>query len=113
MLTRHLDFDAFSGMETLFHYDELTDQTVIETRQDVSAALDACKELSNLRAQQGGRVQSWEMYAHIPDIVQLKWFAEKGVKAWDKSHEKEVWKLLNDPEYSRLKVANFYHRPKG
>lgn len=111
-LGRHLDYDAFSGMETLFHYDEMTDTTVIETRQDVDAQLDACKALHNLRAERGGKMRDWEHYAHIPDIVALKWFAEKGIKAWDKSYEKDVFKLLNDPEYSYLKIANFTHRPK-
>jgi hypothetical protein len=112
MLTRHLDYDAVKGLETLFHYDEQTDTTYIEYKQDVQGALDACKALHSERIRNGGKLQDWEHYAHIPDVVALKWYAEKGIKVWDKSDQKKVFALLNDPEYRHLKIANFIHRPK-
>lgn len=116
MLGRHLDYDAFSGMETLFHYDALTDTTVLEYRQhNLQEQLDQTAI---------ARQSSWEnrharkddgignLYAHIPNWVQMKWFTELGVKVWDKNDWKKVMALINSPEWSKLKIAAWYHQPK-
>ncbi len=112
MLTRHLDYDAFTGMETLFHYDELTDTTIIESKQDVEPQLEATKAMHIARAEKGGKLGDYEHYAHIPNGLITKWKVEKGVDVFNKDHQKKVFQLLNDPEYLYLKVATFYHRPK-
>jgi hypothetical protein len=116
VLTRHFDYDAFSGMETLFHYDELTDTTHLEYRQHNLG--------EQMRQTEHLRQVAWDnrtdrkddgignLYAHIPDWVQMKWFHELGVKTWDKNDHKKVMALINSPEWSKLKIASFYHRPK-
>jgi 16S rRNA C967 or C1407 C5-methylase (RsmB/RsmF family) len=113
---RVIDRDALTGIETLFHYDEATDRTVLEYRQPfIQEQLDYTEKL---------RQHAWDnrtdrkadgmgnLYAHIPDWVQLKWANELGVKVWDKNDWKKVIALINSPEWSKLKVAHWNHTPK-
>lgn len=113
MLTRHLDFDAFSDIETIFHYNELTDETTIETRQDVEPQLEVSKALraDDSYSRAGIKNDMWH-YAHIPNGLITKWKVELGIDVFNKNHEKAVFKLLNDPDYCHLKTTYGHHSPK-
>lgn len=113
MLKRLIDYDAFTGMETLFHYDEMTDETIIESRQDVSGQLEVAKSLKadDDYSKAGIKNDMWH-YAHIPNGIIEKWRVEKGIDVFKDEDKKAVFKLLNDPEYSLLKTTYGYHKPK-
>lgn len=113
MLTRFLDFDALTGIQTLFHYNELTDETTLEYKQDVEANLESAKKLHTAAwDRRTSRKSDYEHYAHIPNVIIEKWRIEKGVDVFNKHHVKEVWALVNSPDYANLKIATFYHQPK-
>lgn len=111
---RHLDYDSLTGMETLFHYEESTDQSTIVYRQhgleEQLRETDHARQRAwdNRTERKADGIGNW--YAHIPDWVQLKWFHELGVKTWDQNDSKKVLALINSPEWSKLKIASFYHQ---
>ena len=110
-MKRILDYDPFSRITRTFDYIPETDTAVVHSTQDVSLILDANKELANLpdvTAQ--GIKKGWWHYATIPNIVIEKWLNELGVDVYNKHHEKEVFKLLNQPEYRYLKTTAKMHR---
>jgi hypothetical protein len=113
MLTRFLDYDAFSDMETLFHYDEVNDTTYIETKQNVEPQLEASKglQIDAEYSKAGIKNDMWH-YAHIPNGIIEKWRVEKGIDVYNRDHQKAVFALLNDPEYRHLKTTAGYHQPK-
>lgn len=113
-MKKFLEFDAFSGIESIFHYDEQKDTFSIEHRMaDVEPQLDCAQALANdSDYTKAGMKREWLHYAHIPDIVMLKWLYEKGVNLYNKNDAKKVWSLVNDPEYRKLKTTHLKHEPK-
>ena len=100
-------------MTTTFDYDESTDTTYIGREQDVSLILDANKVLANEpEVTKRGIKDGWWHYATIPNIIIEKWLNEKGVDVYNKDHQKEVFKLLNQPEYRYLKTTTKMHMPR-
>jgi len=106
MITRSLGIDPITGLETIHHYDEATDITHIEHKQDVTSIIDFNKMLHTTSHQHDGVKNSWMHAAIIPEIVQIQWMKEYGIKdiyseeAWPK-----VRRLLNSPEYRYLKTG--------
>lgn len=94
------------GVETIFHHDAATDVSTIEHKQDVSALVDKNKALHNTSYQRDGIKQEWVHAASIPEIVQIKWMREHGIKD---IYSEEYWplikRLLNSPEYRYLKTG--------
>lgn len=113
-MKKFLDFDPFTGIEQIFHYDESKDSYTIEYKAaDVEPQLDAAATLKNdPDYTKSGMKSGWLHYAHIPTAVQLKWLYEYGVDVYNKDHQKKVWQLVNDPEFRRLKTTDKYHEPK-
>ena len=110
MEKRFLDYDPFTGLITNFHYDELTDETHIETIQtdfQLNRELEAAKELKNdADYTRKGMNNDMLHYGHIPAGILTEWHA-KGVNIND---VKELIKMINKPEYSYLKTTNLVHR---
>lgn len=113
-MSRFLDFDPFSGIESYFHYIPETDKFTIEYKhRDVEPQLDASQALANDPDYTAkGMKSGWLHYAHIPDILILKWKYELGVDVYNPAHKKKVYQLLNDPEYRKLKTTHLKHEPK-
>jgi len=111
-LKRLFDHDADTGVTEIFHYDELTGDAHIETRQDVAPILDRNKFLANTDeyTKQGIKNEMWH-YAHIPIVVQLQWLRKYGPEhdPMRKGNEKLLFRLLNDPEWRYLKTTNKIH----
>jgi hypothetical protein len=110
MQKRFLDYDPFTGLIQHIHYDDLTDETHIETTQDsqrLNAEVDASKSLQNDEdyTKQGMKNEMLH-YAHIPSGILMEWFA-MGVDIKDR---KELIKMVNKPEYAYLKTTNLVHR---
>ena len=100
-----------TGVTTTFDYDHSTDKTIIGYEQDVSLLLDANKALQNDEEySKKGIKDGWWHYAKIPMIVIEKWLNEHGVDAFNKDHQKAVYRLLNQPEYRYIKTTTKMHR---
>lgn len=110
---RLIDHDVFTGITTLFDYDDLTDTTTIKTVQDVEGQLEASKSLASDEdyTKSGFKHDMWH-YAHIPNGIIQQWLVEKGVDIFKKDDNKKVFQLLNDPEYRHLKTTHKFHQPK-
>ena len=104
MITRSLGIDELTGLETIHHYDELTDVTHIEHRQDCRAGIEIMKSLHNTDLQQKGCKDGWMHAAWIPDVIQIKWMKEEGIKnIYDEEYWPKIQRLLNSPDYRYLK----------
>jgi len=102
---RLLGYDPITKVKTYHYYDEMTDQTHIESVQDVTAFIDLNKKLHNSSYQKDGIGDSWMHAATIPALIQEKWLRELGVDILNKDHMPRVLRLLNDPDWKYLKTG--------
>jgi len=110
MTRRLLEHDKFSGVTTYFHYDELTDTTRLEHVGDVSAELEASKQLQNDEDYTRKCMKNDSLhYAHIPDAVLLQWHGQ-GIDIRD---QKALFAMVDKPEWSYLKTTKMKHRAKS
>jgi hypothetical protein len=106
MITRSLGIDPISGLETIHHYDELTDFTHIEYKQDIQPIIDMNKALHNTSKQHDGVKDAWVHAAIIPQIVQIQWMKDHGIKdVYSEEYWPKVKRLLNSPDYRYLKTG--------
>ena len=107
---RLLDYDPFTGLIQYHHYDEMTDESHIETVQthhQLNKELEATKELKNdENYTRKGMKNDMLHYAHIPAGVLHDWHA-MGVNINDR---KELIRMVNKPEYAYLKTTTLVHR---
>ena len=111
MSKRLLDIDPVTKIASWFEYDDLTDDTTISyTGGDLDAQVEASKDLQNDdEYTRKGMKNDALHYAHIPDMILLKWKFE-GV---DITNKKELFRKVNEPEYSYLKTTKLVHKAKG
>lgn len=90
----------------------MTGDVTVETVQDVEAALDRNKALQNDESYSSGGIKNgmWH-YAHIPNIVQLRWLTEYGSAnhPMKPGNERLLFRLLNSPEWKYLKATGKIH----
>jgi hypothetical protein len=107
MDTRSLGIDPLSGLETIMHYDDATDISTFEYRQDITPIIDLNKALHNSSFQRDGIKEDMVHAAIIPPGVQMIWMTEHGVKD---VYADEYWpivrRLLNSPDYRYLKTGS-------
>jgi hypothetical protein len=101
------------GVTEVFDYDPQTDTTVISYEQDVEPQLELNKKLQTHTNAKDDIKGGWLHYAHIPDLLILKWKFEKGIDVYDPNHKAAVFRLVNDPDYAHLKTTSAWHRVKG
>jgi hypothetical protein len=107
MTKRLLDFDQSTGMATYFHYNDATDETILETVQDHRHEVEASTQLQNDdEYTRKGMKNDMLHYAHIPDEVLLRWHS-MGININDR---KELFNMVNKPEWSRLKTTRMMHK---
>lgn len=110
MTKRLIDRDPITGVECWYEYQPSTDSATISHVQDVSMILDRNKIAANDDDKtKRGFKNDWWKYADIPAGVWLKWKLEKGVDIFNRGHKKELFKLLNDPDYRYLKTTSKHH----
>jgi hypothetical protein len=110
MISKFLDFDPFSGITQVFHYEPETDTTRIENiYPDLNDFMDACAEERNRpEVTRQGMKDGWLKVASIPIALIEQWMIEKGVNAFDPNDMPKVLSLLHD-EYSRFKTTDMKH----
>lgn len=107
MITRSLGVDPLTGLETIHHYDEVTGETHIEHKQDVTPIIDRNKALHNTDYQRAGIKNEWMHAAIIPEVVQIQWRKKYGIKdIYSEEHWPLIRRLLNSPEYRYLKTGS-------
>lgn len=98
---RLFDVDPDTGTVTTF--EETEEGFALHTVANVEPEL----EYNKARYNEGGWwAGDLRLEAHIPDAIQLKWFVEHGIKAWDPDHTNKIVTLLNSSEYRYLKCAD-------
>lgn len=112
MARRLLDYDKDTHEATYHHYDHDTNVTTIQVVQDVAPYLRVTQAERNRDV--GGAMglsetsrkqikEGWWHVARIPVGVQYEWKRRYGVDIYNKHQQKEVRKLLNDPEWAYLR----------
>lgn len=91
-----------------FNTFELDGDTIIVRRywysEDVNAILDANARQRLDAPLASERKPDIRQTARIPDIVHYEWLQKFGVRSWDPNHQKEVQRLLNSNEFSKLRT---------
>jgi hypothetical protein len=110
MTKRLIDRDPITGEAVWYEYRAADDSAVITHTQDVQSILERNIASANDDAKTArGIKQDFWKYAEIPNIVWIKWKQERGVDIFDKNQKKELFALLNSPEYSYLKTTRKFH----
>lgn len=107
-----IDRDPITGEECYAHFDDDGNVRVEHSvpMSIVSKILDGNRAMANDEERtKDGIKHDWWHYARIPNVVALKWLNEHGVNIYDKAHEKEMFKLLNHPDYRYLKTTTKVH----
>jgi hypothetical protein len=109
---RLLDRDPLTGVEEWFHFDPMTGDVHIETRQDVTPYIESNKAAAADPevTRRGIKNDMWK-YAQIPIWVQMKWLNEYGMNNWPMhpNNSKLLFRLLNSPEWKYLKRTEKIH----
>lgn len=108
---RVLEVDPITKIITWFSYDDETDTTIISyTGGDAKEKAEHSQRLQNDEEYtKKGLKNDMVHYAHISDEQLLRWHC-MGVDIKD---TKELFRMVNKPEYRKLKTTNLIHRPKG
>lgn len=111
-MKRLLDYDPLTGIKEIFHHDDKTGEWAIEMQQDISAQLEAAKDMRNDPniSKKGIKDGMWH-YAHMPNIIVQKMISEDGVNPYDQNNATKVGKLI-DEKYPYLKVTGGHHKFK-
>lgn len=100
LLTPTPEIDEY-GMAEYEHWDGVEDKLVIETVQDVEPILEENLERFNSTEK---RHPDFRHTATIPNILVHKWMLE-GINIWTREGWERAKKLLNDPDYRKLRTA--------
>jgi len=105
-MKRTLDYDPFTGITTTFESDGDGKFRLTET-QDVQAILDHNQRRAT--EAHGGWTESKDMryVGSIPLSIIHKWKVEKGIDVFNKDHWPAVKRLLNDPDWRKLRGAHW------
>lgn len=107
---RVLSKDPITGLITFHQYDEHTDETVISYAADSTPVIERNKALKNEPDYwKKGVKAEFAHFANIPVMVQMDWLVNKKVDILKRDDGKKMFRLLNDPDYSDLKVTTKVH----
>ena len=101
--------DPFTGIKQYHDYDAETDTSKFISVGDAEPALELNRRIKNEIDIDNGIKKDWWFYASIPAIFQVKLMAEKGIDVYKKEHGARLSKVLEDPEYSHLKLTRKKH----
>lgn len=107
------DYNPLTGLKQVFHHDPVTEESVIETTQDVEPYLEIAKAARNNEAYSDDGIKAgWWHLAYLPDSIILKMYNEDGVNVYDRNDWPKLSQLLED-KYSYFKMTDGKHKLKG
>lgn len=87
----------FSGIvETVYHWDEITQELHVERVQDAEPVLETIKAKIAHGDDGWNATRDGKIIAEIPLVIAEQWMKE-GVEWWNKDHDAEIRKRINDP----------------
>jgi len=104
-----ISIDPFTGIKQYHDYDAETDTSKFISVGDAEPALELNRRIKNEVDVDNGIKKSWWPYASIPAIFQVKLMAEKGINIWKREDGPRLSRVLEDPEYSHLKLTRKRH----
>lgn len=102
-------YDEMNGITQYHHYDADTDTSIFESVGDVEPVLELNRKIANEIDINKGIKEGWWWYAYLPMIFLLKLYAEHGICYWKKEAGARISKILEDPQYSHLKMTRKKH----
>jgi hypothetical protein len=103
------DYDAETGMKTMFDYDPVKDQVFLTYEQDVTVFLDRMKQFrDNPDYWKNGVKEDWAYYASIPPVIEME-LMKKGLHLHNSAQTKEILKEINT-NYPYLRATEKWHR---
>ncbi len=106
-MRRLLDHDEWTGITTWHEFDSLTKKTHIHTTYE-DAQTDAVLDLNHRLANHNNgwdKAKEFRRVATIPMSVIHYLMVHKGIDVLNRHHWPEVKKLLNDPDWRKLRSA--------
>lgn len=105
-----IDRDPLTGEAVWYEYHAVNDSATITHTQDVEPIIEMNRLLANNSDYtKHGINKDWWHYAKVPNIVYVDWLTKKGVDIFNPGHKKELFALLNSPEYAYLKTTGKHH----
>jgi hypothetical protein len=102
------DYDAETGVKTMFDYDPIKDQAFLTYEQDVSGFLDRMQDIrNNPEISANGIKEDWWHYCSIPPVVEME-LMKKGLYLHRPDDMKEILKIINS-DYPFLKATTKRH----
>lgn len=103
------DYDAETGVKTMFDYDPIKDEVHMSYEQDVSGFLDRMQDIrNNPEISANGIKEDWWHYCSIPPVVEME-LMKKGLYLHRPDDMKEILKIINS-DYPYLKATDKWHR---
>jgi hypothetical protein len=94
--------DGAGIVETRYHWDEHTGELHVERVQDVEPLIDGIKRAKAHGYDGFGHGREGQVIAEIPIAIVEQW-AKEGVQWWNKDHDAEIRKRINDPALSAFR----------
>ena len=109
MSREFLNYDPYTGITQYHNYDPDTDTSVFESIGDCEPTLELNRKIAREIDIDKGIKEGWWWYACLPMAFLLKIYAEQGICFWKKDAGNRISKILEDPEYSYLKMTSKTH----
>lgn len=105
-MKRLLSYNADFGISTWHELNAVTKQTEITyTYDDVDHILDDNQRRQNNGTDGYNADRTWKHVAAIPMSLIQKWLIEDGFDFFAKDHTSQLKKLLNDPDWRKLRTG--------
>lgn len=99
-----IDFDEFSGVQTLIEFDDVNPRKFhIHHRQDVQRIIESNKELQKHPEYKSDGIKGGMQHvARIPEIM-VKYLQQQGINVYSRNDWPKLRKLLMDPAHKYLR----------
>jgi hypothetical protein len=103
------DYDADTGVKTMFDYDPINDQVLMTYEQDVTGFLDRMQTVrNNPEISSKGIKEDWWHYCSIPPVVEME-LMKKDLYLHRPDDMKAILKIINS-DYPYLRATDKWHR---
>jgi hypothetical protein len=103
------DYDAETGVKTMFDYDPIKDEVHLSYEQDVTGFLDRMQDIrNNPDISAKGIKEEWWHYCSIPPVVEME-LMRKGLYLHNPDDMKAILKIINS-DYPYLRATDKWHR---